>query len=456
MAGSFRRSLIAIAVLTALACAGAIVAMWHLAKTTTEQRTARAEDTVTLEVARLQEVLGAEPHGERGRQGKHTGELRSGYIEAPGRGDRAPYVTEAVRRAQAGGSLVVFDEVQEDGTPVVVAAAPVTGGGFAFAVLRVVTGRETRTLREAVLALALLSLVLVAVSLRTVVAVDRGVSMLRGSLSAVAKDLSAPVVRPKVRELGEIADGVASLAQELARTQKERERLTLELAAKERLAALGRVAAGIAHEVRNPLAAMKLRADLARSSGEATPAIASDLSDIASEITRLDRLVSDLLVVAGRRSGPKADVDLGDLVGQRVRLLAPWAAEKGVAVSNLGAARAHVDADAIARVVDNLLRNAVEASPRGASVRVSVVPYAEGVELAVVDAGAGVPKEHVAELFEPFFTTKNEGTGLGLALARAVANAHDGTLTYAHEAEATCFTLRLPARVPPAAAEPSS
>jgi signal transduction histidine kinase len=188
---------------------------------------------------------------------------------------------------------------------------------------------------------------------------------------------------------------------------------------------------------------MKLRADLALAGGEATPTVARDLGDIATEIARLDRLVSDLLVVAGRKPGPQIEVDVGELVAKRVALLSPWAAERGVQVASDGAARARVDADAIARAVDNLLRNAVEASAKGGRVNAEV-RAGDAVTITVIDRGPGVPPERTAELFEPFFTTKAEGTGLGLALARSVAGAHQGTLTYGREGGCTRLTLALP------------
>jgi signal transduction histidine kinase len=88
-----------------------------------------------------------------------------------------------------------------------------------------------------------------------------------------------------------------------------------------------------------------------------------------------------------------------------------------------------------------LLRNAVEASPPGARVDVQVRSGGDGARVIVTDRGPGVPVERAAELFEPFFTTKPGGTGLGLPLARAVASAHDGTLTYAREQDRTLLTL---------------
>jgi signal transduction histidine kinase len=449
MDGSFRRRLLTIATLTVLVCGAAITALLFLSRTTREERAAHARENVTREIERLQGAMAIVPRAERPHRLLQSGELQSGYVDgaAEAAAGPVPLVVHALEEAASGGTLVVIERGGEDGAPSLVAAAPVLGGGEVFAFQPVVAGRETRSLRVVVVLLALLTLGLVVASLRTLRAVERDVSTLRASLKALATDLRAPLARPALRELGEVASGVASLAQDLDRAQKERERLTRDLAAGERLAALGRVAAGIAHEVRNPLASMKLRADLARTGGEATPAIARDLDDIASEISRLDRLVSDLLVVSGRRAGPREALDLGELVARRIALLAPWATEKGVAVSSEGSVKASVDADALSRALDNLLRNAVEASPAGAHVDVQVRGDDVGASVVVTDRGPGVAPERAAELFEPFFTTKPGGTGLGLPLARAVASAHGGTLTYARDGECTRLTLTVSSAV---------
>lgn len=442
MASSFRRRLLAIAALNVVFCGAAIAALLLLARATAAEHTAHARDNVLREVEGLRAVLEDVPPPLRPRNGRHSGELQSGYTPEAAATSEAPIVADAVSQALAVGSTVVLLRT-DDGIPVFAAAAPVRGGGAVFASQRVIAGPETRGLRDVVVVLALLSFGLVVSALRTLTAVERGVSSIRGSLAALACDLRAPVDRPQLRELGEVASGVEALAKELERAQGERERLTRELADRERLAALGRVAAGVAHEVRNPLAAMKLRADLARTGGEATPSIARDLEDIASEIARLDRLVGDLLMVAGRRAGPKTDADVGELVARRAELLEPWAKERGVSLGASGHGRRPVDADAIARAVDNLLRNAVEASPRDGRVLVRVGDEGGRLRIEVTDAGPGVPPQREQELFEPFFTTKPDGTGLGLALARAVAKAHEGTLTYRRAGDETEFTLTL-------------
>jgi signal transduction histidine kinase len=124
--------------------------------------------------------------------------------------------------------------------------------------------------------------------------------------------------------------------------------------------------------------------------------------------------------------------------------LEPWASERKVTFEVSGAARAAVDGDSLSRVLDNLLRNAVEASPVGARVSANVCVRGERAVLEVRDHGAGVPHERVSELFEPFFTTKPEGTGLGLALSRAIARAHAGEVSYVRDTDCTVFALELP------------
>src|SRR5205807_2213975 len=102
-----------------------------------------------------------------------------------------------------------------------------------------------------------------------------------------------------------------------------------------------------------------------------------------------------------------------------------------VEVLAAGSGTAEADPEAVARAIDNVLRNAVEASPPQASVEARVVEVDGVVEVRVEDRGRGVEPARAAELFEPFFTTKADGTGLGLAISRAIARAHGGDLTYA-------------------------
>ena len=161
------------------------------------------------------------------------------------------------------------------------------------------------------------------------------------------------------------------------------------------------------------------------------------------EITRLDRLVADLLVVASPGIGPRQPTSLGSLVRARIDLLAPWTDSRGVFIQVNGDASAPVDVDALARAIDNLVRNAVEASPAGAMVEIQVRQRDEVASIAVRDHGAGLPAARSHELFEPFFTTKPDGTGLGLAICRSIARVHGGDVTFARLDGETCVELTL-------------
>jgi signal transduction histidine kinase len=253
------------------------------------------------------------------------------------------------------------------------------------------------------------------------------------------------VPTPDAAELAGIADGIRAMARDLLSSREATERLGSELAQKERLAALGRVAAGVAHEVRNPLASIKLRLDLT-ADGELPETARKAVAAASAEIARLDRLVRDLLLVAGNKLGPRRAVDLGALAQARIESLRPWATERGVTVRADGEGEADVDTESVSRALDNLLRNAIEASPSGGTVEVRVGDGggADAMVIQIEDHGAGVEPTRTAELFEPFFTTKAEGTGLGLAISRAIARAHGGDVTYVRAGAVTRFSLTLP------------
>jgi len=440
-----RHRLLILAVFGLVTAALSSEALYRSMSVTHAQRVERAREAVRDELDRLRALgpaaVAASPTTVVG--------LRAGVVD---RATAAAAITAGIpqlwsptlRRLAASPTAgeVVADA---DGGQLVAAVAPGPGPKLLWAAVLVRPSPNLQSWRILVVALAFSALLLVASAAASLISVKRAVAALQGSLAALGDDLSAPVPRSKIGELDDIAVGVAQLARRLDESRRIQERMSRELSRQERLAALGRVVAGVAHEVRNPLASIKLRLDLAAGPEVVMPAPArSAVEHAKAEIARLDRLVADLLIVAGRALGTRIPIDVGTLVRARAEGLAPWAALSRVNIAASGSGGAVCDADALARAVDNVLRNAVEASPAGETVQATVVVEAGLVRVRITDAGPGVPDGRAGEIFEPFFTTKPDGTGLGLAISQAIARAHGGDLTYARESSVTRLELTLP------------
>jgi signal transduction histidine kinase len=445
MKTGIRHRLVTLAVVGVVMSALCLAALARVLSLSTASRVERARDAVAEAADRLAKA-GPDRASSVTLSTTLVG-VRGGVASGDAVADEVPpALRSGVSRALAEGrqthARVLVEDRIGDST-LLVAAEPSAGGSLAWAAY--VAGPPTYLVfwRTIVVVLTLATALLVATALYAIVTVKRSAAALDASLAALATDLSSPVPRPPVRELADVADGIAALASRLLEARRKEEILSQELAQRERLAALGRVVAGVAHEVRNPLASIKLRLDLAAATKELPPSVARSIVSASSEIERLDRLVADLLVVSGRAIGPRKPESLGALAKERVEALAPWAAERDVAIEVVGDATAPVDPDSLARAIDNLVRNAVEASPPGERVEVVVQGADEGAQLVVRDHGAGVPDARASELFEPFFTTKPEGTGLGLALSRSIARAHGGDVTYARDAAATSFEITI-------------
>jgi signal transduction histidine kinase len=206
----------------------------------------------------------------------------------------------------------------------------------------------------------------------------------------------------------------------------------------DRLAAIGRFAAGVAHEIRNPLAGIGAGVEYLASRIGPGEAEGDDLRIIRAEIARLDRIVAELLDYTHPRQLERGPVRIEQLVERVSVALAPLLAVRQVTLESEGPLdlEAWADADRLEQVLLNLAKNAVEASPPGANVRVRwesrgpIVPDTRhpGVLLRVEDRGSGMPAEQRAHAFEPFFTTKGGGTGLGLSLSHAIVEQHGGRL----------------------------
>jgi signal transduction histidine kinase len=243
------------------------------------------------------------------------------------------------------------------------------------------------------------------------------------------------------RQLDHVVTRVGEVVARLQQQQRE-------LIRTEQLAAIGQLAASIAHEVRNPLTGIKLLVSATLQRQPATCLSREDLEFIHGEIQRLERKLQALLEFARPSEAVREPCDLRDLVGAAWQLVSTRAEQLGVHCDrNLPdqPVRAFVDRDQITSVLVNLFLNALDAMPSGGVLAVQLRPTGSRVELTVADSGPGIDPALADRLFTPFASTKKTGTGLGLSISLRVVADHGGTLTGSNRPEGgACFTITLP------------
>jgi signal transduction histidine kinase len=257
------------------------------------------------------------------------------------------------------------------------------------------------------------------------------------------------VPRTGERELDRIIDALNEAGQRLATARQESEQMAIRAARAERLAGLGRVAAGVAHEIRNPIAAARLQGENALAGDDFRRREA--ISDMLGQIDRLDTLVSELLAMTQRVDPQPICVDLAAFLDDQIARHADTAAAKRLIISVRDAdGAATLDPAVVGRVLDNVLTNAIRHAPAGGSVILSAERSPGHLTLTVEDSGAGVSPDMADHLFEPFVTGRPDGTGLGLAIARELADAHNGGLVLRPPApgQGAVFAVKLPQPAP--------
>ena len=216
---------------------------------------------------------------------------------------------------------------------------------------------------------------------------------------------------------------VAQLQDELGEKNKQLER-------RNRLAALGEMAAGIAHEIRNPLGAIKLYTSLLKGDVADRPAAGQTCAKIATAIGRMESIVSQVLYFTREIRAVPVACDVAELVREQIDVARARIAGDAVtfAIDGPETLAATFDPNLMAQALLNLLINAADAVAGGGTVTVRYARLRKRVRITVSDTGPGLPADAIDKLFDPFFTTKDHGTGLGLAIVNRVAEAHDGSV----------------------------
>jgi two-component system NtrC family sensor kinase len=315
---------------------------------------------------------------------------------------------------------------------------------FCFALIVVVTSFLTRSLMRPLEEIVAVSKEIAAGDLNhRVRATDQSeLGVLSGSLNTMLDRISemnaqlgqwAETLEQKVRERTE----------QLARTQAAMHR-------QQRLASLGQLAAGVAHEINNPLTGVLTFAHLLRQRENMDEQEQEDLDLIINETTRVGEIVSRLLDFAREKPSVKQPLSINDVIRRTMQLIRSQKKLERIAIKedlHEDLPRVNGDKGQLEQVLLNLSLNACEAMPDGGTLTVSTAAHDGNVLVKVTDTGCGIKKEHLDRIFEPFFSTRpvGQGTGLGLSVSYGIVQQHGGSLEVdSREGEGTTFTMVLP------------
>jgi signal transduction histidine kinase len=283
---------------------------------------------------------------------------------------------------------------------------------------------------------------------------SRPITSLRAQVGELARGnfqtVSLPTHNDELRDLVDSVNKLAEQLDEMRRVIKRTERLTL----------LGQLSGGLAHHLRNDVTGARIAIQLHGGDGSAEDAEA--LSVALRQLTLAEQHLQQFLAAGQPRPPQRVVCKLRDLIENLVLLIGPTCKHHRVTLQTHFVASVspdqtvEVDAEQLRQCLLNLLLNAIEAAGPGGWIRIECdSTNVQSIRLRILDSGPGVPTPQLQHLFEPFSTSKPEGVGLGLTVARQIAEAHGGKLQYSREA-ATCFEVTLPTRHVPESLQSSS
>lgn len=253
-------------------------------------------------------------------------------------------------------------------------------------------------------------------------------------------------------------DELGDLTRSFNRMMRNLSRIHDELVRSEKLISLGRLSAGVAHEIRNPLNAMKGAIVYLQRKRPDDPLIKEYTQLVSEEIDRLSQFVTEFLYFARQAKPKRVPTDIHKLILSTEDLFKKQAEERGITFHTIlekDLPTAPIDAHQVEQVLINLFINAMEAMPEGGELTILTrtlkkeddprLPY--WIRISIKDTGVGIPREHLRNIFDPFFSTKETGTGLGLPISLGIIEAHGGTIQITSQAGAgTRVVVKLPLR----------
>jgi two-component system, NtrC family, sensor histidine kinase HydH len=238
-----------------------------------------------------------------------------------------------------------------------------------------------------------------------------------------------------------------STAQKLSQVYRELQDTFEQVKRADRLSAIGQLAAGLAHEIRNPLASIDGAAEVMEAAERPEEVLTETMGIVRKECARLNRLLTNLLDFARPRNPEWREVNVPRVLDSVIELV-KHSAGKGIHFKRSIADRLPplwADEEQIAQVILNLAINAAQAMPDGGEIELTAREKNDGVLIEVKDQGVGVAAEHIDKIFDPFFTTKDAGTGLGLSVVHQIVRQLGGTVTVAsNETRGMTFSLFFP------------
>lgn len=256
------------------------------------------------------------------------------------------------------------------------------------------------------------------------------------------------LVQEKERLMDEIERWNQELEQRVQQKSLELENAHREVLLTEKLASLGHLSAGMAHEIRNPLNSISLFAQVLGSSVGDDPEVQSYSGKIISEVERIDEILVKLLSTSKRSQFQLRTVHIDEVISQTLETFAEQIQAQGVVLEQVLPQKIPsilADSDELAQIFSNLFANALFEMKDGGTLKVKLEHDSKEAHVTVSDTGGGIPEEHQSKIFDPFFTTKEKGTGFGLSVVLRIVKTYSGRISVDSTTEnGTTFQIWLP------------